>query len=90
MVRHLWAMDRMWEALIGGSDEAWRIGAEALATQSPDEEFGLGGASAALAEALHDQARDARQLTAAARPAAYADLVKVCAGCHTLNGVGID
>lgn len=90
MVRHLWAMDRMWEALIGGSDEAWRAGAEALATQSPGEDFSAGGASAALAEALHEQARTAGQLSAAARPAAYADMIKVCAGCHTLNGVGVD
>jgi cytochrome c553 len=90
MVRHLWAMDRMWEALIGGSDEAWRVGAEALAAQTPDEDFDVGGASAALAEALHEQARAARQLSPAARPAAYADMVKVCAGCHTLNGVGMD
>lgn len=88
MIRHLWAMDRMWEALIGGSDDAWRAGAEALASQSPDSEFSAGGASAALAEALHEQATAARQLPAAARPAAYADMIKVCAGCHTLNGVG--
>lgn len=88
MVRHLWAMDRMWEALIGGSDDAWRAGAEALAAQDPSEEFSVGGASAALAEALHEQARAAQQLTAEARPAAYADMIKVCAGCHTLNGVG--
>lgn len=88
MVRHLWAMDRMWEALIGGSDEAWRVGAQALAAQSPDEDFNAGGASAALAEALHEQARAAARLPVAARPPAYADMIKVCAGCHTLNGVG--
>ena len=88
MVRHLWAMDRMWEGLIGGSDEVWRAGAEALASQSPDEDFSAGGASAALGEALHEQAQAAAQLPVGARPAAYADLIKVCAGCHTLNGVG--
>ena len=88
MVRHLWAMDRMWEGLIGGSDAAWRAGAEALATQGASGEFSSGGASAALAEALHEQARTARQLSPAAWPAAYADMIKICAGCHTLNGVG--
>ena len=28
MIRHLWAADRMWEGLVGPSDEAWTAGAE--------------------------------------------------------------
>ncbi|MCP4448441.1 MAG: hypothetical protein GY811_24325 [Myxococcales bacterium] len=31
MIQHRWAADRMWEGLIGPSDEAWRAGALALA-----------------------------------------------------------
>ncbi len=30
MQRHVWALDRMWEGLIGPSDAAWRAGASAL------------------------------------------------------------
>jgi cytochrome c553 len=35
MVRHLWAADRMWEGLVGPSEEVWLAGAQALAKTEP-------------------------------------------------------
>ena len=35
MIRHLWAADRMWEGLVGPSDDAWTAGALALAETAP-------------------------------------------------------
>jgi len=34
MVRHRWAVDRLWEGLVGPSEEAWDAGAKALAQPS--------------------------------------------------------
>ena len=35
MLRHLWAADRMWEGLVGPSEEAWMAGAKAMAETEP-------------------------------------------------------
>jgi cytochrome c553 len=35
MIRHLWAADRMWEGLVGPSEEAWMAGAQAMAETQP-------------------------------------------------------
>jgi len=86
MMGHLWAMDRMWEGLVGGSDETWRAGARAISDVEP-EGFPGGGPAILLARSVHEQASDAAGLEPAARPAAYAELVKTCASCHTLTGV---
>ena len=88
MIGHLWAMDRMWEGLIGGSDETWRSGARAIADIEPEPGFPGGGTSAVLARAVHDQAERAERAARDERPAAYAEMVKTCAACHTLSGVG--
>ncbi|MEJ2541993.1 MAG: hypothetical protein P8188_18840 [Gemmatimonadota bacterium] len=90
MVRHLWAMDRMWEGLIGGGDGPWQDGADALARQSPEDEFPGGSTTAALARTLHDQAAQARDVPEWARPRAYAAMIEACAACHSLSGFGGD
>jgi mono/diheme cytochrome c family protein len=87
MVRHLWAMDRMWEGLIGGSDEAWDRGARVLADQEPEVRVPGGPATAALARSLHREASSAMEAVPERRPAAYASLVKTCAACHIVTGV---
>ena len=87
MIRHLWAMDRMWEGLIGASQETWQAGARAIAEREPDE-FAGGSAVAALARAIHDGANRAARTPAGERAEVYADLLKTCAGCHTLVGAG--
>jgi mono/diheme cytochrome c family protein len=88
MVGHLWAMDRMWEGLIGASDETWRAGARAIADIEPESGFPGGGTAAVLARTVHDQAQEAERAEAQDRPAAYAEMMKTCASCHTLLGAG--
>lgn len=83
MMRHLWAMDRMWEGLISGSSQTWVSGASTIADDEPDHEVGGGAEVAALAELVHSQANIARSAALADRPAAYAGLIETCAACHT-------
>ena len=87
MVRHLWGVDRMWEGVIGGSAQTWNAGARAIADSEPHEEFPGGSTTATLAQAVHDQAARALHLPAPDRPALYAEILKTCAGCHSLVGV---
>ena len=89
MIRNLWAMDRMWEGLIGASSETWAAGARAIADEEP-ESFPGGSAVAALARAIHEQATRAERTPSGDRAEVYADLIKTCAGCHTLVGAGAD
>jgi cytochrome c553 len=89
MAGHLWAMDRMWEGLIGASDDTWRAGARAIAGEDPEPGFPGGGTAAVLARAVHDQAAVAERAAPPDRPTAYAEMIKSCAGCHTLLGVGM-
>lgn len=95
MIRHLWATDRMWEGLVGPSDEAWLAGAEALAVTDPGmvdairatippdaiEGF-LAGVGDAARIALEAEGLDER-----AR--AYGDAVRACTQCHTAIGLPI-
>jgi hypothetical protein len=79
MARHLWATDRLWEAMVGGSEPAWRSGLAVLAaTPLP---FGERDPSR-IARRLQDLARDAWSATAADRTAAYGELLVTCTGCH--------
>lgn len=88
MILHLWAADRMWEGLIGPSEEAWLSAVEALsrgwepsgsvlmATASPDAISGYMGQ-------LHRLAEDAREArTQEARSRVYGRLLNTCQGCH--------
>ena len=87
MVRHLWAMDRMWEGLVGGSSASWDRGARVLAEDEPETRVPGGEETAALARSLHREATSALGAEPEDRPAAYAALVKTCAACHTRVGV---
>jgi hypothetical protein len=79
MARHLWATDRLWEAMVGGSEPAWRGGLAVLAaTPLPFTERDL----SRFARRLQDLARDALSPTTADRAAAYGELLVTCTGCH--------
>ena len=81
MARHLWATDRLWEAMVGGNEPAWRDGLEVLAeTPLPFTPAGTDG----LARRLQDLAQDqlSRTTTLDERAAAYGELLRTCAGCH--------
>lgn len=88
MLRHEWAADRLWEGLIGPSDEAWSAGAAALGEaalepeESPDE-------VGTLARQVHELGAEASEtLGFTARAALYGKLITTCAQCHTLMNAG--
>jgi cytochrome c553 len=82
MARHRWAADRLWEGVVGNSDEAWQAGLDVIAVAPLD----LGEERAPLARTLQQLASKARRTKPAApdRGTAYADLLVTCAACHTL------
>jgi cytochrome c553 len=92
MIRHLWAVDRMWEGLVGPSEEAWIAGAEAMSETEP-----------ALAQALRESAvtrgsedllREINVLATEAlnahelgmRAEVYGRLLNTCNRCHSAVG----
>jgi hypothetical protein len=97
MQRHQWAVDRLWEGLIGPSDVAWSRGTEMLvdvplspvdlvneATDGMDLT-----ATDEIAHRVHvlgGQGTNTR--TPDARSALYAELLGLCADCHTALGRG--
>lgn len=82
MTRYQWAVDRLWESLLGASDEHWRAGLYVMATAPfPGTE------NPELATRLQQLARAALDMpdtTLDARGARYAELLVTCAGCHAL------
>jgi cytochrome c553 len=88
MLRHEWAVDRMWEGLIGPSDEAWDAGANALGEaalepQDTPEEVGV------LAARVHELGGEAVETTGfSARASLYGQLLTTCAECHQLMEAG--
>jgi mono/diheme cytochrome c family protein len=88
MARHQWAVDRMWEGLVGADDARWRAGLDVLAmTPAP---FSSRTAAPALATELQERARAARARrateTLGARTTAYGEMLVTCAACHALLG----
>jgi hypothetical protein len=94
MQRHQWATDRLWEGLIGPSDAAWNRGADML-IDAPLLPSDVTSATDNVAEI----ARIARRIhalggigtetkTPDARSELYAELLGLCASCHTLLGHG--
>src|SRR5690606_33945669 len=80
MARHQWAVDRLWESLIGASDEHWRAGLYVMATAHFP-----GTDKPELATRLQELARAALDMPDTSldtRGARYAELLVTCAGCH--------
>jgi len=95
MDRHHWAAARLWEGLMGPSEEAWRKGAE-IFTDAPLQPQAIAGAKsvapeinelAQRAHALGQQAHVAKD--AAARTKSVGDVYATCMSCHTKLGVTI-
>lgn len=86
MARHVWAVDRLWEGLVGAEDTRWIRGLTVLAESplpvSPRAE------APALASRLQALARaqlDTRATTLLEdRGAAYGDMLVACARCHAV------
>ncbi len=89
MQRHLWAMDRLWEGLVGPSEMSWDEGSKVLGVNPfpvdklpVDAEFQAEAKKqlAAIAD-LAKQASKAKEL--ADRSKVYGALLETCSGCHT-------
>jgi cytochrome c553 len=85
MVRHVQGADRMWDGLIGPSDESWQVGAELLARGSVDQELigGVPGGESLVVDVfrLGREAQDARSQDDRART--YGRILATCSRCHT-------
>ena len=94
MQRHQWAMDRLWEGLIGPSDTAWNRGADMLidapllpsdVTTATDKVVEIGK----IARRIHALGGIGTETTTPdARSELYAEVLRLCAGCHTLLSRG--
>lgn len=90
MQRHQWAMDRLWEGLIGPSDKAWQRGIDMLIdvplasedVTTADEHF---EAIDTIAGRIHALGRmGSETVTADARSELYGEILGQCASCHSL------
>lgn len=86
MARHLWAIERVREGMIGAAEEPWRAGLDVLAT-APLPWATTEGDRAALANRVHELADRARHRgagdTGEERTRTYGELLVTCAACHT-------
>ncbi|HSG07779.1 MAG TPA: hypothetical protein VLA36_05465 [Longimicrobiales bacterium] len=90
MVRHVWAVDRLWEGIIGPSDAAWASGAAVLA--APGLDLGPPGNRPAQADDLAKRIPELGQMAKAARDPreraeVYGHLLQTCAQCHEALGM---
>jgi cytochrome c553 len=96
MIRHLWAADRMWEGLVGPSEEAWVAGARAMAETQPMLAR-VFRASSSVTEPegfLRDVNLLANEAVAAETLAERADiygrLLDTCYRCHAPSGIMVE
>ena len=91
MLRHLWAVDRMWEGLIAPRSGHWELGAGLLAGEgaltSGRIPSGVAGGSD-LASRVHELGeRASTSGEPEERMSLFADLLETCASCHQQAGV---
>lgn len=88
MGRHVVAVDRLWEGLLGPSEASWRAGTGALAEdalRSPTvtHDADRGHAVDVMARFVHEQGTAALEATEpGARAELFAQLIATCADCH--------
>jgi hypothetical protein len=84
MARHRWAVDRLWEGMVGAQDAAWYGGLEVLATTPPPTSSRED--TLALGTLLRRRARDAQAMRAMEtlddRARVYGEILVTCAACH--------
>jgi cytochrome c553 len=97
MQRHQWAVDRLWDGLIGPSENAWNRGLNMLvdvplhADDVTDEELADVDTAALdrITGRIHDLAGvGTTATTPAARSEVYGEMLGLCAECHTHLGRG--
>lgn len=82
MLRHNWAADRLWEGLIGPSDDAWTLGAQALAEVPVTLHEEKDPAFAEMATRIHTLGDQALTVPAEERARLYGELLGTCVSCH--------
>ena len=84
MLRHQWAVDRLWDGMIGASDAAWSAALDVLAsTPAPWESADDVAGHAKHLRQLANDARDKQGTeTLDGRAAAYGEIMIACAACH--------
>jgi hypothetical protein len=86
MLRHTWAMARLWEGLIAPSDDAWRAGADALAhapIAAPETAQRLPQAFVNIFGVVRQLGVKASRAEAdEPRAAVFAELLFTCSQCH--------
>ncbi len=88
MLRHEWAAQRLWEGLIGPSDEAWTRGAETL-DELPLRPQGAAPEVTEWANTVHAVGEAAMQAADLdTRAQLYGELLGSCAQCHRALGRG--
>lgn len=90
MRKHQWAAARLWEGLVGPSDQMWTEGASALASADfakvTAQAKARGADVAGFAKTVKALAKRAGTITEEdARAKLYGDLLKTCASCHQLT-----
>ncbi len=94
MVRHEWAIARMWDGLAIPSDDAWKAGAHALSEEPIGAEALTPGKTPVakvgeLEQAVHDLGRRAEAADRGeGRAKLLGDALAMCAGCHQWLGGG--
>jgi hypothetical protein len=92
MQRHRWAAERLWEGLIGPSDQAWRAGAQvlrdaALYTDALTQDVAQYEQVTKLAWTVHEiGARSDITQDRHIRADLYGQLMGTCAKCHQVLG----
>jgi cytochrome c553 len=85
MARHRWAVDRLWEGMVGNADKPWQAGLDVLAV-TPLPFSPAAGDRVALATGLQrlvEQARQRRLATPSERAQVYGEILVTCAACHS-------
>ncbi|MEO8699465.1 MAG: hypothetical protein ABI867_05450 [Kofleriaceae bacterium] len=82
MQRHRWAVDRLWEGVVGNADKTWRAGLDVLASQAFEEPVERGAHGRKLQQ-LAIKARKPNAGPLADRATTYGEILIECAGCHT-------
>jgi hypothetical protein len=89
MKRHQWAAARLWDGLVGPSDELWNEGAGVLATAHLDTVQAAGGVPRGDVSALAAHVRELGVRAVSVedtdeRAQLYGELLSTCAGCHQI------
>lgn len=89
MQRHQWAADRMWEGLVGPSEDAWYQGTKLLlegplSAEKLNTEDDNANSIGRMARRVHELAANGKvEYEALAKAKIYAEFLAVCAACHT-------